>query len=146
MHQETGRRIAEEVARYPSWIFWAVQGLVTLGAAAVGAFFGEYLKARGKNPATTADFDRLQNQLRDNTKLVEKIKAEFGLRDWVAREWTNLRRVKLEELLNKAADCDAVLNRFLRQIIYTEGSMPTERDVGSELETIANALFSGTQT
>jgi hypothetical protein len=101
MDQETVRRIAEEVARlsgYP-WSFWAVQLIVTLFAAGLGAFLGEYLRTRGKNLATTADFERLQNELSANTKLVETIKAEVRLRDWAAREWTNLRRVKLEELL-----------------------------------------------
>ena len=91
MDQETVRRIAEEVARlsgYP-WSFLAIQVIVTLVAAGVGAFLAEYLKTRGRHLATTADFDRLQNELRANTRLVETVKAEVGLKDWAAREWRN---------------------------------------------------------
>ena len=86
MDQETVRRIAEEVApvRLPVE-FLAIQMIVTLLAAGLGAFFAEYLRTRGKNLATMADFDRLQNELSANTKLVETIKAEVGLRDWAAR-------------------------------------------------------------
>src|SRR5262249_23314001 len=129
MDQETVRRIAEEVARlsgYP-WSFLFVQVIVTLLAAGAGAFIAEYLKTRGKNLATTADFDRLQNELSANTKLVETIKAEVGLKDWAAREWTNLRRVKLEELLNKVSDCESYRERFHRQMTR-DGSSLLERN------------------
>ena len=56
--------------------------VVTLIAAAVGAFIGEYLRTRGKNLATRADFESLQAQLRANTQTVESIKSEVSQRDW----------------------------------------------------------------
>jgi hypothetical protein len=142
MDQETVHRIAEEVARlsgYP-WSFLAVQVIVTLLAAGFGTFLVEYLKTRGKNLATTADFERLQKELSANTKLVETIKADVGQRDWAAREWTNLRRVKLEELLNKVAVCEAFCERQYHHILDT-GSIPTERDFGSELDMITTLYF-----
>ena len=78
----------------------------------MGAFFGEYLKTRGKNLATKAHFDSLQDQLRANTELVETIKAEVGQKDWAQREWTNLRRTKLEALLEKMHDCETYLDQL----------------------------------
>src|SRR5215470_3508972 len=50
-----------------------------------------------KNLATREDFENLKAQLRENTELVENIKADIGQRDWAAREWRNTRRIKLEE-------------------------------------------------
>src|SRR6185312_5510532 len=80
-------------------------------AAAIGAFFGEYFKTKGKNLATKQDFEDLKGQLRANTELVERVKAEISREDWASREWTNLRRVKLEELLEKAHAGEANLKR-----------------------------------
>jgi hypothetical protein len=114
MDEVTIQKIAAEIARHlPSyaWLLLLVQVVIMAAAAAVGAFCGEYLKTRGKNLATKADFDSLQNQLRANTKLVETIKAEVGQRDWAQREWTNLRRIKLEALMEKMDECVAVLER-----------------------------------
>src|SRR5262249_17746595 len=108
-----------EVARHlPSyaWVLLLVQVVILAAAAAVGAFFGEYLKTRGKNLATKADFDSLQDQLRANTELVETIKAEVGQKDWAQREWTNLRRTKLEALLEKMHDCETYLHELGNEI------------------------------
>jgi hypothetical protein len=52
MDKETIQQIATEVvARLPNyaWVLLLVQGLITLIAAAAGAFFGEYFRTRGKN-------------------------------------------------------------------------------------------------
>jgi len=115
MDEATIQKIAAEVARHlPSyaWVLLLVQVVILAAAAAVGAFFGEYLKTRGKNLATKADFDSLQDQLRANTELVETIKAEVGQKDWAQREWTNLRRTKLEALLEKMHDCETYLDQL----------------------------------
>ena len=58
--------------------FLVVQSALMLIAAAAGAFLGEYLKTRGKNLATKADFESLSDQLRASTEMVETIKAEIG--------------------------------------------------------------------
>jgi hypothetical protein len=55
MDEVTIQKIAAEVARHlPSytWMLLLVQVVILGAAAAVGAFFGEYLKMRGKNLAT----------------------------------------------------------------------------------------------
>jgi hypothetical protein len=102
MDQATIQQIAAEVVRHlPSytWTLLLVQVLLILIAAAAGAFFGEYLKTRGKNLATKADLESIKAQLSTTTQVVETIKSEVGQRDWAQREWTNLRRMKLEALL-----------------------------------------------
>jgi hypothetical protein len=113
--------------------------VLTLLAAAAGAFFGEYFRTRGKNLATRADFEGLKAQLRANTELVETIKTEVGHKDWTKREWTNQRRIKLEELLNKLHDCDAYLDHLRNASL--ESKLFTERDPQPELATIAALYF-----
>ena len=138
MDEVTIQKIAAEVVRHlPSyaWTLLLVQVLLTLLAAAGGAFFGEYFKTRGKNLATRADFESLQNQLRANTELVETIKAEVGQRDWARREWTNLRRIKLEALLTGVHDCDAYLERC--RLKAMRGQVPEDRDPVRKLRTDA---------
>jgi hypothetical protein len=52
MDQETIQKIAAEVVRLlPSyaWVLLLVQAGIMAAAAAAGAFFGEYLKTRGKS-------------------------------------------------------------------------------------------------
>jgi hypothetical protein len=142
MDQDTIKQIATEiVARLPNyaWVLIVIQTDLILLAAAGGAFFGEYLKTRGKNLATKADFDDLKKQLRDNTKLVETIKSDVSQRDWARREWINLRRSKLEELLNLAHDCSAYLKR--QHLGALDGKVFEEADPLGKVETIATLYF-----
>src|ERR1700745_3182593 len=114
MDEVTIKQIAVRLADYlPSnlWIPLGVQTIMLLIAGALGVFVGEYLKTRGKNLATRADFESLKDQLRANTELVETIRAEVTHRDSSKREWLNLRRIKLEELLTKTVDSREYLAR-----------------------------------
>lgn len=72
--------------------------------------------------------------------MVEKIKAEVAQSDWAKREWTNLRRVKLEALLDKMHACTSYIERT--EFLATTGELNTDRDPVSELETIATLYFS----
>jgi hypothetical protein len=143
MDEATIQKIAVEVARLlPStpWMLLLVQVLLTVLAAAAGAFFGEYLRTRGKNLATKADFDSLQEQLSATTETVETIKSEVAQKDWARREWTNLRRVKLEALLEKAQECHVYLDRQQRSA--WDGQLPQpERDCIQELSALAALYF-----
>jgi hypothetical protein len=54
--------IATEVAKHLPTFFWtmlAIQVVVMLLAAGVGAYVGEYLKMRGKHLATRADLEEM---------------------------------------------------------------------------------------
>src|SRR5262252_4432820 len=123
MDEVTIQKIAAEVVRHLpnyAWVLLLVQGLITLVAAGAGAFFGEYFRTRGKNLATKADFHSLQEQLRATTQTVETIKSEVAQKDWAQREWTNLRRTKLEALLEKMHDCLAFLDQLRRRAVKGE--------------------------
>jgi hypothetical protein len=134
MDEVTIQKIAAEVARHlPSyaWVFLLVQVLLMLAAAGIGAYSGAYLKERGKNLATKHDFDELQKQLEATTETVETIKAQVGQKDWAQREWTNLRRIKLEALIDKMHECEADLDR--RHLAVSHGStLKDERDYINE--------------
>jgi hypothetical protein len=117
MDADTIQKVATELAKHlpgdwwaHNWwvvlIFQAVLAVLTLAAAAGGAFYGEYLRTRGKNLATKADFDTLQAQQKATTELVETVKADVSQRDWAKREWTTLLRMKLQSLFEKMHDCD----------------------------------------
>lgn len=139
MNQEIIQKIAAEIARQlPShaWVLLLLQTILLLTAAALGAFLSEYLKTRGRNLATKSDFESLHRQLEVNTQLVETIKAEVGQKEWAQREWTTLRRSKLEALLLAMHDSASHLTR-LRSSSF-EGKSLDERDPIDELETIAD--------
>jgi hypothetical protein len=147
MDPATIQQIAAEIARHlPSyaWMQLLVAMLLMAIAGAVGAFFGEYLKTRAKNLATKADLESIKAQLSDTTQVVEAIKSEVGQRDWAQREWTNLRRTKLEALLDKMHDCDVYLERQRDNTFDAalSGKLPDiMRDPVSELTQIAELYF-----
>jgi hypothetical protein len=99
-----------------------------------------YFRTRGQNLATKHDFEELQKQLKANTELVETIKSEVSQRDWAQREWTNLRRVKLEALLEKMHECDAYLDRLSSSCTRGE-SLDDKRDPINELDAIGKLYF-----
>jgi hypothetical protein len=142
MDADTIQKIAAEVAKnLPQhvWYLLAVQAVLVCLSAGIGAYFSEYLKTKGKNLATRHDFETLQAQLRENTELVENVKAEVGQKDWAAREWRNTRRTKLEEVLVKMHDCDEFADRF--RTTSLEGVTYNERDPVGELETLGILYF-----
>jgi hypothetical protein len=142
MDQGTIEKLADELAKHlPSYPVWGIllQVLLTITAAWMGAFLGEYFRTRGRNLATKADFDTLTQQLRTTTETVETIRSEVSQKDWAKREWINLRRVKLEALLEKMHDCDDYLEQVRTKAF--EGEMLRERDPQPELTTIATLYF-----
>jgi hypothetical protein len=126
---------AEVVARLPYgnryWLVFVVNAVVAALIGAITVLGTSYLRTRAQNLATKHDFDELRKQLKANTELVETIKAEVGQRDWAQREWTNLRRIKLEALFDKMHECDAELER--RHLAVVQGSpLKEERDYINE--------------
>jgi len=124
-----------------------VEGLLTIVnfviaalVAALTALGVSYFRTRGQNLATKHDFDELLRQLRTNTELVETIKSEVGQRDWARREWTNVRRTKLEALLGKMHECELYLDRQRESAYEGEPAKP-EIDCISELDVLADLYF-----
>ena len=135
MDQETIRKIAEQLAQSSYTLTW-VPELVTFG---LGVFLGGYLKARGKNFPTRDNFRQLEEQLSANTKLVETIKVEAE-KDRTAREWLNLRCIKLEELLKKAGACEIYLDQYNSGSIRGE-AYRDEHDPSGDLSALATLYF-----
>jgi hypothetical protein len=137
MDHQTFQKIATEIARhFPTTESWIIQAIIVMVAAGLGAFFGQHVRTRGKNLATKADFESLKDQLRFNTKIVETIKRDVDHKDWAKREWTNLRRVKLEALINAMHDCTAFLPRHRNSSV--EGKYHDEQEPMDELDTLAS--------
>jgi hypothetical protein len=95
-----------------SFLFLVGQLVLMLIAGWGGVYLNEYFRTRGKHLATQADFESLKKQLQQNTELVETIKSEVSQKDWAKREWTNLRRLTIDDLLNTTHDCADYLKRF----------------------------------
>jgi hypothetical protein len=141
MDKETIQQIAAQVvAQLPLGLLMIVKVVIGVLVSALTALGVSYFRTRGQNLATKHDFDELKKQLKANTDLVENIKSEVSQRDWAQREWTNLRRIKLEALLEKMHDCKAFLNVQRRKAIKGEIEAQ-ERDKWSELDDIGTLYF-----
>ena len=145
MDKVTIQEIATEVvARLPYgdryWLFLLVNVIVVALVGVLAVLGTSYFRTRGQNLATKHDFVELQKQLKGNTELVETIKAEIGQKDWAQREWTNLRRIKLEALMEKMDECVAVLERRASKAL--EGDFEAgQRDPVAPLVAIAALYF-----
>ena len=138
MDNATIQQLAAEIVKHLptySWGMLAIQAMLMVAAAATGSFAMAYLKTRGTNLATKGDFESLQEQLHANTELVTTIKAEVDRREWAQREWTNLRRVKLEALIQRMHDCEDYLTKL--DTLAKDGLVMEGRDPIGELDTMS---------
>lgn len=71
---------------------------------------------------------------------METIRSEISQKDWTAREWTNVRRLKLEELLNKVAECENYLERLWRAA-FSGTPVVDNREYADELNSLATLYF-----
>jgi hypothetical protein len=141
MDKEIIQQIATEVvARLPLGLLTILNLVIAMLVSALTALGVSYFQTRGKNLATKHDFDELLKQLRENTELVETIKSEVSQRDWTQREWTNLRRIKLEALLERMHECETYLER-LRSSCNRGESLDDKRDPINELDAIGKLYF-----
>jgi len=130
MDQDTIQKIAQEIAPHLSnysWQLLTVQVVLTVLAFASGVLFGEYHGTRASKTPVDGP-----SQFRDDT-------AERTLEqeNWRKREWANLRRTKLEGLLNKMHDCE----HYVSQNAAWQATRWAERDPLSELEVITTLYF-----
>jgi hypothetical protein len=140
MDKETIQQIAAQVvAQLPLGLLTILNLFIVALVSALTALGVSYFRTRGQNLATKHDFEELLRQLKINTESVETIKSEVSQRDWAEREWTNLRRVKLEALLEKMHECDVYLERRRHSAMDGEVAKP-ERSPVDELDVLA-ALF-----
>src|SRR5690606_35971573 len=86
-------------AGLPGLPYWALLAFLLAAATGAGSLIGAYLRQRGANLATKADFDSLLSQLKQNTEATERIKSAIAKEEWTEKEAVALRRVKLEDLM-----------------------------------------------
>jgi hypothetical protein len=146
LDNETIQQIAAEVVhRLPygdrPWLFLLVNAVVMAVVGILATLGTSYFRTRAQNLATKHDFDELKKQLEANTDLVENIKSEVSQRDWAQREWTNLRRIKLEALMEKMHDCEAVLDRLRSRALKGEYEAGEPNPMG-QLDAIQALYFS----
>jgi len=141
MDKETIQQIAAQVVdNLPLALLMIINLIIVVLVSALTALGVSYFRTRGQHLATKHDFDELLRQLRANTEAVEAIKSEVSQRDWARREWTNLRRVKLEALLEKTHECDLYLDQQRDSAIDGTPATPA-RDCISELDMLADLYF-----
>lgn len=91
-----------------------VAGILIVALVGLGTYLRRYLEQKALQLATREDFQLLQKQVAESTRLVEGIKSELANEDWVRRELHGLRARKIEELvtlvLHCADDMDAARN------------------------------------
>jgi hypothetical protein len=139
MDKDTIQQIAAQVvAQLPLGLLMIVNVVIVVLVSALTALGVSYFRTRGQNLATKHDFEELQKQLKANTEVVETIKSEVSQRDWAQREWTNLRRIKLEALLEEMHECETYLDQYRDYSMdYTLKAGGPEHNPMNELQTIA---------
>ncbi|KLU25388.1 hypothetical protein EOS_15460 [Caballeronia mineralivorans PML1(12)] len=106
--------------------------ILTLTVAGGGAYLGSYLREKGKSLATKEDIGKI-------TAIVEEVKTEIGQRDWAQREWTQLRRAKLEELLNHVHGVGRYISSQSQKAKH--GEPPSDDDPSAEVQTLMALYF-----
>ena len=91
------RVLGEGIQLHPAMYLMLV--LLSLLGGTAGAFFGAFLRKRGENLATKADFDSLMQQLRRQTEETERIKDEIARAGWVHQRRWDLKRELYWQLL-----------------------------------------------
>jgi len=79
--------------------------IVSLLAGAVGSWLASYLKVKGANLATRADFETLLDQLVRQTEVTEGIRADLLNRTWLGQRQWDLKRDLYRELLLAIERC-----------------------------------------
>lgn len=105
---------------------------LTFLVAGAGAYIGSYLREKGKGLATKEDIGRI-------TEIVEQVKTDIGQQDWAKREWTNLRRLKLEEFLNHAHGVVRYVEASDRSA--AQGNLSESHDPSPEFQTLCALYF-----
>ncbi len=137
------RIVGEGVQLHPS--VYLVILCVSVFSAGIGTYAGAYLRRRGENLATKADFDVLLDQLRQQTSETENVKAEIAKAGWIhQRRWDIKRELywellkTLEEIRQKARWLDQMLGPYgphaeARKAIETFASHMQERGIVERL-------------
>jgi hypothetical protein len=93
---------------------WFIVALTSLISAGIGSFIGTYMKKKAENLATKEDFKQILEQVAEQVRTTENIKAEISSSQalaieqirhetsnhyWKIQEWKKIRMERLENLV-----------------------------------------------
>lgn len=108
------RTIASEIMNQTIWEnykFYLLVFAISLVSGAIVAFSVPYLKQRGKNLATKADFEEILRQLKLTTTLAEGIKSDINLKLEEEHNIRALSREKMEALFEQTFELELWLEQ-----------------------------------
>lgn len=92
--KQISQQIVNEQILYNYKYYLVIFSILFL-ASSISNWLAAYVRKRGENFATKADFENLLNQIKAQTKTTEEVKAAINHKDWMSKEWKTLRRIKL---------------------------------------------------
>jgi hypothetical protein len=119
------RVVASEIVNQTIWEnykFYLLVAAISLVSSALVAFSLPYLKRRGENLATKADFNEILRQLKNTTTLTESIKSDIKAKLNEEYSIRALAREKMEVLFEQTFDLELWLERARSQAF--EGNLP----------------------
>jgi hypothetical protein len=119
------RAVASEIVNQTIWQnykFYLLVIATSLVSSALVAFCLSYLKRRGENLATKADFNEILRQLKQATTLTESIKSDMKAKLEEEHSVRALTREKMEALMVQTFDLELWLERARSQAL--EGNVP----------------------
>jgi hypothetical protein len=124
-------------------------GMVAL-VAGLGAYYGDYLKEKGKNVATHEDIGKLTDQVKAVTQTTKEIEAKISNEVWDRQKRWELKREVLFEVSRKwaAADdalvaCDSVLQVEIKQpeVNWAEQKLKATTEWNRVMAELDGAMF-----
>src|SRR3990172_5886370 len=123
--ESLARAVASEIVNQTIWEnykFYLLVTAISLVSGAVAAFFVPYLKKRGENLATKADFVEILQQLKATTTLAEGIKSDINAKLEEEHNIRALAREKMEALFEQTFELELWLERTRSNAL--EGTTP----------------------
>lgn len=113
-----------------------LQSLIALGlvalVAGLGAYFGSYLKTKGKNLATHEDIDKVLVEVRATTQATKEIEARISDNVWDRQKRWEMKRDVLFEMARKASLEIGAMNGL--KAVYTTEKINVEKGLPARLE------------
>jgi uncharacterized membrane protein YciS (DUF1049 family) len=101
-----------------SWLLYVMFGLLLLVTTSIAAFFGAYFKTRGELSARKIDIDKIVDELKKTTTVVEIVKQGILFADWHNREVTQTKLAKLEQLMEIEAEIETWVDNVQQYYLF----------------------------